>query len=641
MNQDLTQTLQNQITLLQSKLNSLLEGGGIKIFFPDKLIAKQIIRKVNPRILKELPKYSLNPLNSPNLILEGDNLHALASLYKYRNKIDLILTDPPYNTGKDFRYNDKQNKLPNDEELGDLIKSDDPAKHTKWMKFMLPRLILMKEMLKSTGVLAICIGEQELFNLGKMLDEVFGEENRIAIINWQKAYAPKLSLHVSSATDYVLVYAKDLEKTKTGKLTQTEAQKTRFTNPDNDPKGPWRSTTSLIKMLNKRQIYAIQNPFSGELYYPFKGNSWRYSRKTMKPLLEEWGSEYEEKELNDGNVPGLILKGFDLKNLENPSQDPVFQQAKAKAQSIYNKKPWPRLIYLKKGFGKIRFKLYFAGVAKGVVPLTWWDYKLETKDVSFHHQVSGHSQAGTAELKTRVDFKGDFVGIKPLKLFLKILQLWCPPSGLVLDPFAGSGTTGEAVLQLNKETNSNRHFILIEQGNPKNGDSFSRTLLVPRLQAIITGQWADQKPHSPLPGSFKYLKLTKQINSQTLLEMEREELTEAILSTQLDAVPLSGNYLIAKNPQNEGIFLLWNSTRKSPQTPKNLTKLRESQLSEKTYRQILLERKSHHLASTCHIYARTSVYSPSSVIFHKIPDHLLSDFNISPEEGLKKTKWTK
>jgi adenine-specific DNA-methyltransferase len=138
MNQDLQNLqkqnllLQNQITLLQSKLNSLLEGGGIKIFFPDKLIAKQIIRKVNPRILKELSRYSLNPLNSSsNLVLEGDNLHALASLYKYRNKIDLILTDPPYNTGKDFRYNDKQNKLPNDEELGDLIKSDDPAKHTK------------------------------------------------------------------------------------------------------------------------------------------------------------------------------------------------------------------------------------------------------------------------------------------------------------------------------------------------------------------------------------------------------------------------------------------------------------------------------------------------------------------------------
>ncbi|CAG8639833.1 17847_t:CDS:1 [Racocetra fulgida] len=116
---------------LKAQLGAITEGGGIKIIFPDKDIAKQIIRKINPRILKELPRYSFNPNNSSNLVLEGDNLHALASLYQYRNKVDLILTDPPYNTGKDFRYNDKQTKLPNDEELGDLIKSDDPARHTK------------------------------------------------------------------------------------------------------------------------------------------------------------------------------------------------------------------------------------------------------------------------------------------------------------------------------------------------------------------------------------------------------------------------------------------------------------------------------------------------------------------------------
>src|SRR3989440_11783547 len=105
-------------TYLKAQLEAITEGGGIKIIFPDKAIAKQIIRKVNPRILKELPRYSFNPISSPNLVLEGDNLHTLASLYQFRNKVDLILTDPPYNTGKDFRYNDKQTNLPNDEKLG-------------------------------------------------------------------------------------------------------------------------------------------------------------------------------------------------------------------------------------------------------------------------------------------------------------------------------------------------------------------------------------------------------------------------------------------------------------------------------------------------------------------------------------------
>ena len=124
---ELLQKLQN----LEKKLEELTEGGGIKILFPDKLQAKQIIRLVKPHLLKPLSDYSINPLNSPNLILEGDNLQALASLPKYREKVDLILTDPPYNTGKDFRYNDKWDKNPNDEGIGDLIKVDDPSRHTK------------------------------------------------------------------------------------------------------------------------------------------------------------------------------------------------------------------------------------------------------------------------------------------------------------------------------------------------------------------------------------------------------------------------------------------------------------------------------------------------------------------------------
>jgi adenine-specific DNA-methyltransferase len=625
------QKLQTQINLLQSKLESLTEGGGIKIFFSDKAQAKQIIYRVKPRLLKALPKYSINPEQSSNLIIEGDNLQALVSLHKYREKIDLILTDPPYNTGNnDFRYNDNWIKDPNDPGLGDYVKADDPSRHTKWMKFMLPRLIVMRAMLKESGVLAICIGDDELFNLGKLLDEVFGSENRLAIINWQKAYAPKATMHVSSATEYVLVYAKSIEKSITGKSAQTEAQKKRFSNPDHDPKGPWRSTTSLVPAIRKNLIYAIQNPFSGELYYPIERRSWRYQKSLMKPFLEEWGSEYESKKLNDGYVPGLILKGFNLKNLENPENDPVFQQAKEKAQSIYENKPWPRLIYLKKGFGKIRFKLYFSEVQKGVTPLTWWNDDSEIKSISWPHQISGHSQAGTAELKARVEFTDEFIGVKPLKLFLKILQIWSPPNGLVLDPFAGSGTTAEAIFQLNHLTQTTRSFILIEQGNPKNGDIFTKTLLYPRLKAVITGHWADNKPHDPLPGSFQYFKLTKQIDSKAILEMERQELTDAILSTHLNITPLlNNNYLIAKNQKNEGIFLLWNG--------------KKSQLTEKTYRQCLLERKAHQLSPICHIYARTSVYSPSSVIFHKIPDNLLADFGISPELGLKKPRksWAK
>ncbi len=145
-----------------------------------------------------------------NLLIDGDNLQSMVTLYKYRGQVDLILTDPPYNTGNDFRYNDRWDTDPNDDGLGDLVDIDDEGRHTKWLKFMWPRLMMMEEMLKPSGVLAICIDERELFRLGTMLDEIFYPENRLAIINWQKAAAPKNDKnHVSSTTEYVLVYAKD------------------------------------------------------------------------------------------------------------------------------------------------------------------------------------------------------------------------------------------------------------------------------------------------------------------------------------------------------------------------------------------------------------------------------------------------
>lgn len=129
-------------------------------------------------------------------------LQAMVSLYKYRGQVDLILTDPPYNTGRDFRYNDKWDEDPNDPDLGRLVADEDGSKHSKWLRFMEPRIWMMREMLRPNGVLAICIDHRELFRLGMLLDGIFGEDNRIAVINWQKTYSPKNNVgkkaHVST-----------------------------------------------------------------------------------------------------------------------------------------------------------------------------------------------------------------------------------------------------------------------------------------------------------------------------------------------------------------------------------------------------------------------------------------------------------
>ncbi|CAG8743092.1 11276_t:CDS:2, partial [Cetraspora pellucida] len=189
------------------------------------------------------------------------------------------------------------------------------------------------------------------------------------------------------------------------------------------------------------------------------------------------------------------------------------------------------------------------------------------------HQQSGHNQGATNELYERVGKEQQLDGIKPLKLFTKIVQLWCPPNGLVLDPFAGSGTTGNAVLQLNKETGANRSFILIEQGNVENGDDYS-----------------DQKEHEPLGGGFKFTTLDKQINNQAILQMERSELIDTIIASRIDkyqqkyqGLQLLKNqnysYLIAKNANNEGFFL-------------------------EVYEKIVQEAKNNKLKTPYHVYAR-------------------------------------
>lgn len=210
------------------------EVGGIRLAFRGQTPPWQIIRRVQPRrqrIEKKLCVAS-EAEQAENQIIEGENLQAMVSLYKYRGQVDLILTDPPYNTGQDFRYNDRWEEDPNDTNLGEFVLADDGSRHSKWLRFMAPRLYMMREMLKPTGVLAICIDHREVFRLGVLLDQIFDESNRLGIINWQKAHSPKnASTHLSSATEYILIYAKDRTRARTALLDRDEDMDKGFRNP--------------------------------------------------------------------------------------------------------------------------------------------------------------------------------------------------------------------------------------------------------------------------------------------------------------------------------------------------------------------------------------------------------------------------
>ena len=638
------------------RLVKSMVSGGVSLTFSGKRTAMEIAKKVCPRVMRRDSKFHVGPPEeqSKNLLIEGENLQAMVTLYKYRGQVDLILTDPPFNTGQSFRYNDKWDTDPNDPDLGSVVTKEDGSRHTKWIKAMYPRLHMMRAMLKPQGVIAICVDDNELFHLGMMMDEIFGEQNRIGIINWQKAYAPKNdSRHLSTATEYVLVYAKDKSITKTGLEERSEEMNARYKNPDNDPDGPWRSDNVIRREPRDRDRYGIQSPFTGALFYP-GSNSWRFPKKRMKELLELWGSTYEEKDIKDGRAKALVLKGAALPPIpeagtydldEHPTlssssllDDPVIQTSRQKAQHIRDTQPYPLLYFGDNGDGRPSQKRYLKFVKKGKVSLTYWadedyDEPLELGVQSWDHEESGHSQSGISELDSIIGKGHGFDTVKPLKLFKKIIQIWCPNNGLVLDPYGGSGTTGHAVLELNQESETNRRFILIEQGSPEKGDKYARTLTWQRLKNVIEGKRVDRSGKvvdiaEPLGGGFEFRYLTKRIDAKTVLAMKRDELIDVVITSHWEEDYRSSpsivriddstyTYLVGKNDRNEGYFIIWNG------------KDTVEELNRNTYREVLKDAKVAGLQPPHHVYARYEILQSPNVRFWKIPDKILAHLGLN------------
>jgi adenine-specific DNA-methyltransferase len=613
---------------------------GLRLSFVGKENARQLARRVRPRVMATVAKYSLgsNEDQANSLVVEGDNLQAMVTLYKERGQVDLILTDPPYNTGKDFRYNDKWEEDPNDVGLGELVSSDDGARHTKWMRFMWPRLQMMKAMLKQSGVLAICIDHRELFHLGQMLDELFGEKNRLGIINWQKNYSPKGdSRHLSTATEYILVYARDESRAITGLQERGEAALSRYACPDSDPKGLWTSgdATATGASDHQKMVYAIQSPFSGELFYPALGAHWRMSQKQMFTWLSMWGVKYQLHDLDDDETRRRIIgasPSADIEHAKGIVLATPLEIAITSATSIYEKGPWPPIYFTKSGFGGPRYKRYLNEVKSGTVPMTFLADETFDADpeylgsVSWEHEVSGHSQTGINELDSIVGKGHGFQTVKPVRLFERVIQLWCPPDGLVLDTFAGSGTTGHAVLKLNSELGFSRRFTLIEQGRPERGDSYARTLLADRLRRVSSGKWASgQKPG--LAGGFTFVALRNRVDADTVLRMERDEMVDTVIASYFDASKRKGSglvrvdpnghrYLVARSIDGEGFFLVWDGPKKN------------TDFTEDVYLAVANEAKDLNLKPVYNVYARFNLYQTDNVRFYQIPDRILADFGL-------------
>lgn len=396
-------------------------------------------------VLYEVPERRILSENSdaPNhIIIEAENLHALVTLsYTHAGMIDVMYLDPPYNTGnKDFVYNDS------------YIDSEDSYRHSKWLSFMEKRLKIAKTLLSEKGVIFISIDDNEQANLKLLCDEIFGYDSFMGNISWQRTYSPRNDKKgIVREVEYISVYGKNPDWTPK-KLERTAEMDAKYKNPDNDF-APWTSDNPNAPgaVTHQGMVYAIQHPFTGELLYPAIASCWRYQQDEMLRIMQGW-APYELKDIDDaskraeicGIAPEEVRAGVMAIMLAVP-----LEEAKASAEAVLKRGQWPKFYFTKNGKGGIRRKTYLQNV-EGRIITNLWPY-----------EEVGHTDEAKKELKKQFDGNAPFDTPKPTRLIQRIEQIASDSNSIILDFFAGSGTTMQATMQLNAEDGGHRQCILV------------------------------------------------------------------------------------------------------------------------------------------------------------------------------------
>ena len=380
--------------------------------WPDKSKAILLANSPINATLRPCREDSVDFDNTQNLYIEGDNLDVLKCLKEtYLHKVKMIYIDPPYNTGNDFVYEDdfaqsSEEYLANSgqfDEQGNRMFTNAESNgrfHTDWLNMIYPRLKVARDLLTDDGVIFISIDDNEVENLRKVCDEVFGEQNFIATLVWERAYSPKNDAKfISNSHDYILMFAKRIDSFHIGRLERTAEANARYSNPDNDPRGDWKPSDMSVKTYNAECDYPITCP-SGRVVEPPAGRCWRLSRNAFRERLQDnriWFG-------TDGNsVP--CIKRF-LRELK------------------------------------------FDGMAP--------------TSILFYKEV-GHSQEGAKEVTALFGDKGVFDGPKPVRLLQRLLTLAnLKDDSIVLDFFSGSASTAHAVMKMNAEKQKHCPFIMVQ-----------------------------------------------------------------------------------------------------------------------------------------------------------------------------------
>ncbi|MCE7978490.1 MAG: site-specific DNA-methyltransferase [Nitrospira sp. NTP1] len=401
------------------------------------------------RLLKDVPELACGEPGEGNLIVQGDNLVALKALLPYyAGQVKCIYIDPPYNTGNEgWVYNDNVNSPVIREWLGKVVGKEGETldRHDRWLCMMYPRLALLRQFLREDGAIFISLDDNEIHTLRYAMDEIFGSTNFITTVLWQKVYSPKNSArHFSEDHDYIVVYAKNAETWKPNLVPRSEDQDSAYKNRDNDPRGDWKTSDLSARNPYSEGLYSVVCPSGRVINGPPTGRFWTISKDKFEACDTD-----------------------------------------------------KRIWWGKTGNSIPQLKRFLSEVKQGVVPQTMWFYG----DV-------GHTQDAKKELLQLVEFPDSasvFVTPKPTRLIERILQIATSPGDLVLDSFAGSGTTGHAVLKLNRATADQepRRFILVEMEA-----KIAREITAERVRRVAEGyENAKGEQVEGLGGGFRYCEL--------------------------------------------------------------------------------------------------------------------------------------
>lgn len=566
-------------------------------------------------------------------IIDGDNLSVMTSLLtEFRggeNKgVDIIYIDPPYNTGEDvFSYNDNYNLTKSEiktlrSQVGraeELVGLDDPSRHTKWINHMAPRLWAARKLLKTTGVVIVSIDEHELPRLWMLMEEIFGPSNRIATLIWSRSRKNDAN-YISEGHEYLLVWSrsKEMLDTRRRQLAQTPQWES--------DKGRWRKRKEGADVI--LEAYELAKAEYGEDIEKIQTSLDNFFKLLPKdhPAKKIRFKKVDHKGVynDDGNLswPGGGGPRYDIihpltkKACKVPTRGWAFQEEE--------------MLKLIAG-NRIAFKKTHQGIPRLITYLVDMETEVQTSIISRTGQRAVQTVDGILGKKI-------FKNPKDHEMLAEIFNLvtWRQKDTVILDPYAGSGTTGHAVISMNAEDDGNRCFILIENGDPRKNAKIARkkytqNLTAERIKRVINGDWFDKKEHPKYNTGYTFYRSNGDITKKEIMASTRESLADLILqiveddSNRIDCRVEGRKYVIGKTKLGYGIALIWEPIEGIQ---------KEQILTWEILDDVLNEADAANVMQPIHIYATASTAPVDNELykFHQIPNAILAKLGILDNE---------